>query len=75
MNEATNGAIYVSLGSLIQPNDMKAMGNTFVNALKNLPQRIIFKWNPKLLPTIPDNFLVQEWVPQSSILSEFSPRC
>ena len=69
MDDASQGVIYVSLGSLIQPNDVDAIGTIFIRALQRLPQKVIFKWNPEILPSKPSNFLVRSWVPQTSILS------
>ncbi|XP_065217119.1 UDP-glycosyltransferase UGT4-like [Planococcus citri] len=73
INNSTNGFIFISLGSLIDPNDVASLGNTVTAALGHLPQRVIFKWDPKLIPNAPENFFVQEWLPQTSILNH--PKC
>lgn len=70
MDKATEGVIFVSLGSLIEPSKVERIGNAFVKILSNLPQRILLKWDSQLLNTIPDNFLVQKWMPQIDILRE-----
>lgn len=69
MDAATDGVIYISLGSLIDPKDIELMGTMFLNTLRTLPQKIILKWNPKLFSSIPNNFLIEQWLPQTSILS------
>lgn len=70
MDEAKFGVVYMSLGSTVEPSALDNLGNTFVQVLGNLPQRVIMKWDPKLLQNIPDNVLVQEWIPQNEILSK-----
>ncbi len=70
MDESEHGVIYVSLGTLLEPKDLKRTGDIFASILKHLPQRVIFKWDPKLLSTIPSNFFVQTWIPQVDVLSK-----
>lgn len=70
MDNASHGVIYFSFGSLIEPNELGQLGNLFIRILKHLPQNVLFKWNPKLLSTIPKNILVQEWIPQMAVLSK-----
>lgn len=70
MDEAEHGFIYLSLGSLIEPNKIEDLGEIFIRTLETLPQRIVMKWDPKLLTHIPENFLVQEWFSQVDILSK-----
>lgn len=73
MDEAANGVIYLSMGSSIRPSDIKYLGSVFIRELSHLPQRIVMKWDPQLLPEIPDNILVEKWIPQVDILSKIIP--
>lgn len=70
MDEAENGIIYLSLGSILQSRAFEYLGEIFINSLKNRPQRVIMKWNQKLISNIPSNFFIQKWLPQTAILSE-----
>lgn len=72
MDEANYGVIYLSLGSLHQPSQNLELGNIFVQVLKNFPQRVVMKWDPKLLTEIPDNILVEKWISQTQVLSKIS---
>ncbi|KAK7574409.1 hypothetical protein V9T40_011600 [Parthenolecanium corni] len=69
MDEAEFGVVFLSLGSTVEPSALDNLGNIFIQALKNIPQRVIMKWDPKLLQNIPDNVLVQEWIPQNEVLN------
>lgn len=70
LEEANHGVIYVSLGSVIEPSYFMELGNTFIRELKKFPQRVVMKWDPKLLTEIPENILVEEWIPQTEVLSK-----
>lgn len=71
MDEAESGVIYLSLGSTVEPTAFEDLGNTFVQILGRLPQRIIMKWDPKLLHSVPNNVKVQKWIPQCEVLSKY----
>lgn len=71
MDEAESGVIYLSLGSTIEPTAFDDLGNKFVEILGRLPQRVLMKWNRKLLQKVPSNFMVQEWIPQAEVLSRY----
>lgn len=70
MEEAEHGVIYLSFGSIIPPSIFQSLGVDLILALAKVPQRVIMKWDKKLIPYIPNNILVQEWLPQSDILSK-----
>lgn len=72
IDKAENGFIYVGLGSLIEPNKNDILGRTFIHAMQNLPQRVVMKWDSSLLTYIPKNFLVQNWLPQTAVLSKIT---
>jgi glucuronosyltransferase len=69
MNEAKEGVVYCSLGSLIQfetisKDRMEALTSLF----SGIPQRIIWKIDPTV--ELPDNVMAKKWYPQFEILSE-----
>lgn len=70
---AKHGIIYFSMGSIIEPSDFIELGNTFIQELKNFPQRVVMKWNPELLNEIPDNILVEKWISQTQVLGKIWP--
>lgn len=70
MDAAEYGVIYLSLGSFIELNKVENLGKEFIRVMENLPQRVVMKWDLSLLPYVPENFFVQDWLPQESILSK-----
>lgn len=74
MDGAQHGIIYVSLGSIVTPKSMPKLGETIVDILENFPQRVIMKWDRNLLQHIPDNILVDKWLPQADILSKWGKK-
>lgn len=72
MNEASNGIIYISFGSLIEPKFANDLALKFVNLMKELPYRIIWKWDLAMIEDqVNDNFLIRHWLPQHDILSKY----
>lgn len=69
MDEAEFGVIYLSFGSVLNPVGMQQLGRSLIDVAKELPQRVLMKWNKELLPHVPSNVLVRKWFPQSDILS------
>ncbi|XP_049938135.1 UDP-glucosyltransferase 2-like isoform X1 [Schistocerca serialis cubense] len=70
LDGAKHGAIYFSLGtnvrsSTLPPHTVQA----FLEAFRELPQRIVWKWENGSLPWKPDNVLVGKWFPQQDILA------
>lgn len=75
MDEAEHGVICLSLGTIVEPSTIESLGKIFIHVLESLPQRIIMKWDANLLPYIPKNFLVRDWIPQADILSKKNQYC
>lgn len=73
LDEATNGAIYVSLGSNLRLNKLeKHQYDAIINAFKPYPNvRILIKCEEKvILPSHNEtDVLVEPWFPQHSILA------
>lgn len=70
MDEAKHGVIYLSLGSLLEPDILENLGKKFTPVFKDIPQRVIMKWDPQLLSDIPPNVLVEKWISQNDVLSK-----
>ncbi|XP_041981637.1 UDP-glycosyltransferase UGT5-like [Aricia agestis] len=70
IEESEHGVIYVSFGSILKPSSMsKDKMIAIIETLKELKQRVIWKWNKKDLPGNPKNILVTKWLPQNDILA------
>ncbi|XP_059480629.1 UDP-glucosyltransferase 2-like [Neocloeon triangulifer] len=70
LDGAKEGAIYFSMGSILQAKDMPLEKvKAFVAAFAELPQRIIWKWEVEKLPGQPKNVKTGVWLPQQAILS------
>jgi glucuronosyltransferase len=71
MDEATEGVILFSLGSLIKVSSV-ADGEkfeAFSRAFSRLKQKVLWKWETDL-PKVPDNVMVSKWFPQQDILGQ-----
>lgn len=70
MDEAKNGVIFFSLGSNLRSDQLGADKiNAFLSAFKELPQRILWKWESDTLPGKPDNVKLGKWLPQNDLLA------
>jgi glucuronosyltransferase len=75
LDEAQNGVIYFSMGSVLQGSEMPdSVRNAFVDAFSKLKQRVLWKWERDSLPGQPSNVKVGKWLPQSDILGELLQR-
>jgi len=69
MASATKGAVFVSFGSSLKPDQMpKEKLEVFVDSFKRLDMAIIFKWDADI-PGLPSNVLLSSWVPQQDLLA------
>ena len=72
MGGATAGVVLFSLGytgyeaSAVPAKVMQA----FLAAFSRLQQRVLLRFNPALLPRLPDNVMVMDWLPQHDILGK-----
>lgn len=69
MDDAPNGVVYFSLGSVIQGESLqdgvvKAMVKTF----GKLKMKVLWKWNEHI-EGLPSNVKIGKWFPQQDILS------
>nr|AGC84403.1 glucosyl glucuronosyl transferases [Locusta migratoria] len=70
LDEAEEGVIYFSLGSNVRSNAMPAWKRqAFIEAFRQLPQRVLWKWESDSLPDQPDNVMVRKWLPQQDVLA------
>ncbi|KAJ9584430.1 hypothetical protein L9F63_021223, partial [Diploptera punctata] len=69
LDEATHGVIYFSFGSnLLSKNMAEDKIRVFMEALSELPQKILWKWELDILPGKPSNVKIGKWLPQQDIL-------
>jgi glucuronosyltransferase len=70
LNGAEHGVIYFNMGSMIRadtlPDDKR---DAFLQAVSEMPQRILWKWETNALPGQPKNVKIAKWLPQFDILS------
>ena len=70
INEAEHGVILFSLGYTgFSAKDIpKQVVKSLIDTFAKLQQRVIMRFDVNVLPYIPDNVLVSNWVPQNDIL-------
>ncbi|XP_046750956.1 UDP-glycosyltransferase UGT5-like [Diprion similis] len=70
LDEATQGFIYMSLGSNVKSNMLSEKArNAFITAFSKLPYKVIWKFEDDQLEGKPDNVIILKWAPQQSILA------
>ena len=71
MDSHPEGVVYVSFGSALKPSQMEDSQKTVFREsfkeLKDMP--IIWKWDEDDLSGIPENVMVQKWLPQNDLLA------
>ncbi len=70
IDTSENGFIYVSLGSLIDPECAQEVGTKLINIFQKIPYQIIWKWKTNLINQTFDRLRIGEWFPQIDILSK-----
>lgn len=72
IEESEHGVIFISFGSMLKaastPEDKVA---AIVAAISELPQRVVWKWDEKVLPGNPKNVFLTSWLPQNDILGTY----
>ncbi|XP_049803190.1 UDP-glucosyltransferase 2-like [Schistocerca nitens] len=70
MDGAANGVIYLSLGSNVKSNALPwDKVQAFLDAFREVPQRVLWKWENDSLPGQPDNVMISKWLPQQDVLA------
>ena len=71
LDEAKNDVVYFSFGSNIRTKTLKPeFVEVLLSTFAELPYRILWKSDEEGLKELPDNILLQKWVPQQDILSK-----
>lgn len=71
LDEAHEGVLYFNLGSMIKMSTIsKNKLNILIKVFRSIPRKVIWKWEQDDIPELPDNVMVQKWLPQYDILSE-----
>ncbi|CAG9821310.1 unnamed protein product [Phaedon cochleariae] len=69
LDSSPQGVIYFSLGSNVKSANLPtSTRNVFIQALANLPYKVLWKWEADYLPAKPDNVMIRKWLPQQDIL-------
>ena len=69
LDEAHEGVLYFSLGSIIKASTMpKEKLEIISKAIGSIPRKVIWKWEVDDFPNKPANLLIRKWLPQSAIL-------
>ncbi|XP_049937986.1 UDP-glucosyltransferase 2-like [Schistocerca serialis cubense] len=70
LDGAKHGVIYFSLGSNVRSATLpEHKKQAFIDAFRELPQRVIWKFEEDTLTNLPPNVLVRKWLPQQDILA------
>lgn len=70
LDGAKHGAIYFSLGSYVRSNQMpKKKVKMILEAFRQLPQRVLWKYEDSSIGPLPENIMISEWMPQNDILA------
>lgn len=73
IEESEHGVIYISFGSMLRATSTpKDKVQAIIDAVSEIPQRIIWKWEEKNLPGNPKNIYISKWLPQNEILGMVS---
>ncbi|KAG6441099.1 UDP-glycosyltransferase [Manduca sexta] len=70
IEESQHGVIYISFGSMLKAASLPADKlNAIIEAVAEIPQRVLWKWDQKTLPGNPKNIFISNWLPQNDILA------
>lgn len=63
------GFIYVSMGSSVKAANMpEYLRRMFMLVFKQLPQRVLWKWEGENMIDLPNNVMLSKWLPQQDLL-------
>lgn len=75
MDEAKEGVIYMSMGSILLSSLMpEVMRKNFLKIFSHLPQTVIWKWENDTMNDKPDNVVLMKWAPQRDLLCMYEMR-
>ncbi|KNC24650.1 hypothetical protein FF38_13551, partial [Lucilia cuprina] len=70
LDNATDGAIYFSMGSNLKSKDIPAETlKVFLDTFRELKVKVLWKFEAETLPNKPDNVFIKAWYPQPSVLA------
>jgi len=71
MDAATDGLVYVSFGSVLNPTKMpEEKRQIFVNVFSRFPKvKFLWKWDTEEMEGQPSNVMLQKWLPQQDVLA------
>ncbi|KAM7361141.1 UDP-glucosyltransferase 2-like [Cochliomyia hominivorax] len=70
MDNATEGAIYFSMGSNLKSKDISPETlKIFMDTFRELKVKVFWKFEAESLPNKPDNVIIRKWYPQPSVLA------
>ncbi|BET02818.1 glucuronosyltransferase [Nesidiocoris tenuis] len=71
LDSATDGAIYFSLGSIVQVSDVAgdSVKEAFINVFKTMKQKVLWKWETDNFTDKPANVMTSKWFPQQDVLA------
>jgi glucuronosyltransferase len=70
LDEAKDGVIYVSFGTVIRAafmSDEKLQ--MFLNTFKGRKEKVLWKWETETMDGKPDNVMLSKWLPQQEVLA------
>lgn len=74
MNNAPDGVIYFSFGSILKLTQLpKNEFGIFIRQLGKIKQKVLFKWESDTKIDFPPNIIARKWLPQIDILGH--PNC
>ena len=63
--------VYMSLGSIARSTTIPAEHKkTILDTFSNLPYKVLWKYEDDSLKNLPDNIMINKWMPQQDILGE-----
>ncbi|XP_049854937.1 UDP-glucosyltransferase 2-like isoform X2 [Schistocerca gregaria] len=70
LDGAEHGVIYFSLGSNVKSTNLPPqMIQDILQVFRQLPQRVLWKWENDSLPSQPENVMTRKWLQQPSVLA------
>ncbi|XP_076257901.1 UDP-glycosyltransferase UGT5-like isoform X1 [Rhynchophorus ferrugineus] len=70
IESSENGVVYFSLGSNVKSmNIPERVRRILMDAFKELPYKVLWKFEKEFLPGKPDNVVIRKWLPQQDILA------
>lgn len=69
INDSPDGAIYFTLGSIIKMETTPGFFQKLcIEAFREIPQRVLWKYESDRLKELPNNVKIEKWFPQRDII-------